>query len=449
MKSWAHSTARRLLAAAASIGTIALIAAPLGAQTHRSAIGVTGGWSTSGDLTPGLWHETTLEDGWIGGAQLEVWPGSRRLGLRLNGTVASREMVGSPRRFLVASADLGLALRLLAADRDRSVAPFIGLGAGPVGYFARDDGLPLGDGAYGDDPVIRFAVTPSAGVDLFTRSTVGIRLEIADQIVLPSIGESPPSEGLPRVHNPTARAAVQLRLGRATPRPVVATAPRPATDVRVEIAPAAEPAPVEPPAPEPTPVEPPAPVAAAAPAAAPERAPAREPLGRPVDLPGDPAPRPVPARVAADPVAPLPPATPRPTPAPAREPLGRPVDTPARPAPAAAPAMPARVAPAPPATSVLYTVQVGAFAQRAMAQNWVSRLDGVEIPILVTEADVRGSRLIRVRVGAVESMAEARLLAERLRRDYGYDTWITTVSVGESVPADAIVATLRFLFEGR
>jgi cell division septation protein DedD len=358
MVCFTRSNARGLLASAALVAVAgalagAMGAAPVGAQTYSSVLGVTGGWSTAGDLTPGL-TETTLEDGWTAGAQLETWAG--RYGVRLNATYAERNVVGSTRSFQVATADLGLMFRLVPPNRERAIAPFAGIGVGPVLYMADEGGAPLGDGDYGADPVIRWMVAPSVGADLLTHSPVGVRFEIADQIVFPSIGESPETSGLPRVHNPGVRVALQVRFGRPA-TPLVA-------------------------------VVPPAPTGPA------QRA--------------DAAPAPAPAPTAA-PAAPAP--------APTLGGQGR-----------------------------LYTAQVGAFADEATARAWAGRLEARGLPVWLSEATLGGQRLIRLRVGAVDSPEDAELLATRLQRDFGYEAWIDGVASGETLPADAIVATLRYLF---
>jgi cell division septation protein DedD len=371
MYCFTRSNARGLLASAALVAVAGALAgvlgavmgaAPVGAQTYSSVLGVTGGWSTAGDLTPGL-TETTLEDGWTAGAQLETWAG--RYGVRLNATYAERNVVGSTRSFQVATADLGLMFRLAPSDRDRVVAPFAGIGVGPVFYRADEGGAPLGDGDYGADPVIRWMLAPSVGADLLTESPVGVRFEIADQIVFPSIGESPEASGLPRVHNPGVRVALQVRFGRPAAPLVAVVPPAPASPART-----AEAAP----APAPTPV----------PAAAP---------------------------------APAPAAAPAPAPAPTLGGQGR-----------------------------LYTAQVGAFADAATARAWAGRLEARGLPVWLSEATLGGQRLIRLRVGAVDSPEDAQLLATRLQRDFGYEAWIDGVVAGETLPADAIVATLRYLF---
>jgi cell division septation protein DedD len=377
--------------------------AAVGAQTYGSVVGVTGGWSTAGDLTPGLGAETTFEDGWTAGAQFETWAG--RIGMRLNGAYAQRSLVGTARSFQIATADLGLVLRLLAPDRDRAMAPFFGLGAGPVVYISDEDGAPVGDGDYGADPVIRWMLSPSVGVDFLTRSALGVRVEIADQIVFPSIGESPESTGLPRVHNPGARVALQLRLGRP-PSPL-------------------------------------APVAVAAPASAPQApAAAPEPQRAPEPQP-EPAPAPAPQPQPQPQPAPEPEPEPQPQPEPQPEPAAPPAPAP-DPEPAAAPA------PAPLPTlggqGLMYTVQVGAFSDGNTARAWARRLEARGLPTRLDEVTAGGQRLIRLRVGAVDSREDAQLLASRLRRDFGYDTWIDGVTAGEAIAPDAIVLTLRYLF---
>jgi hypothetical protein len=341
---------RLAFALALSLAPVALATATADAQAHRAAFGLAGGWSMAGDLTPGLPQEGFLESGWTAGAQLELWPGPRRVGLRLNASVAERKLENTQRAFRIAAADLGLVVRLLSARDDRGVAPFVALGAGPVVYMAEDASRPLGDGAYGEDPVVRLMVAPSVGADFFNESSVALRLEVAHQIVFPAVGESPAATGVPVVHNPGARVALLFRVGRAAPR-VVVRSPGPA----------------------------PGPAPATAPA--------------PVEL------------------------------------------------------APAGLAP-PGSASALYTVRVGTFADPASARAWVSRLEGEGVPVWLTEATVGGRPMIRVTVGAVDSHADATLLAEKLRLDFGYDTRIDAIPADRPLPARAILETLRFL-DGR
>jgi hypothetical protein len=315
-------------ALALPVALVVLAAAPASAQTHRSALGLSAGWSTAGDLTPGLDAEGTMEAGWTAGAQLELWAPGRRLGVRLNASVAERRVEGTQRTFRIPAADLGLVARLLPARHDRPFAPFVALGAGPVFYMASDPTQPLGDGFYGQDPVLRWMVAPSVGVDLHTRSRVGLRLEAADQIVFPAIGESPDAFGVPRVHHPGARVALQLRMGRARPAATVL-----------------------------------------------------------------------------------------------------------------------RMAP-PPTAASLYSVQIGVVADVAAADDLARRLEGVELPLWFTETTASGRRLTIVRVGVVDSAEDARMLARRLREDFGFSTTVVTLPPDHEAPAEAVVQTLRFLFPG-
>jgi cell division septation protein DedD len=335
----ARCTIRRVLALTA---LLALVTSPVAAQTYRTGVALTGGWSTAGDLTPGLGSETVFEDGWTAGAQLEVWAG--RFGTRLNADYATRSLKASTRSFRMASADLALAFRLLSPRRDHPVAPFLGLGVGPILYSALDDGTPIGDGDYGDDPVIRLMLAPFAGVDLLTEAPAGVRVEIVDQIVLPSIGTSPESRGLPRTHHPGVRMALQIRLGGDRPGPVV-------------------------------------------------RPPARPPVSTEVS-----------------------------TPQPAQ------VHTPAA------------------QESAIYTAQVGGFWTRSAAREWERRLTARQLPVWLVDASTDGRPLVRLHVGVVDSTEDADLLAERLGDELGFTTQVVVVGPEEPVPADAIVATLRYLF---
>jgi cell division septation protein DedD len=320
---------------------VAIAAGPAAAQTFTSAIGVTGGWSTAGDLTPGMGFETVLEDGWTAGLQAELWDAESALGLRLSTSLAARNLTDGTGAFLVGAADLAVLYRLLHAGHDRIAAPFIAIGAGPIVFAARDDAEPIGRGGYGGDPVLRWMLAPAVGLDLFTRARAGLRLEVTDQIVFPSLGESPEALGLPRTHNPGVRATLQLRFGGAP-------------------------------------------------------------------------------RVIARP----------PAPAPAR--------------PATAGARPDDAAPGAPAETV-YTLRLGPYARSAVADDAVRRLEGAGLPVWVTETEVRARAVVTLRVGALDAMEDARELAARLRRDFGYAATVEPMPAGQRVDPEAIVSTLRFL----
>lgn len=64
-----------------------------------------------------------------------------------------------------------------------------------------------------------------------------------------------------------------------------------------------------------------------------------------------------------------------------------------------------------------FTVQIGAFAQRENAVRYTRELEERYQPVYLHPEDTEKGRLYRVRVGRVGSEAEARELAERLRRE--------------------------------
>ncbi|HUG38847.1 MAG TPA: SPOR domain-containing protein [Longimicrobiales bacterium] len=415
-----HDTKRGLmLRSVLGLALGVLLAAPAGAQDHRTAITVGGGWSQPGDITPGMATSTTLEAGWLAGLQFESWTGSGRIGLRLGGSYLPSDLEEDPNsRYRVYSGDLSLLVRLLPAGRGRWVAPYIALGGGGSVYRARDGSAPIG-GVFGDEPVIRAVALAGGGLDLLPSRHIGVRLEAVDRIVLPSIGEGPDLEGMPMVHGPQLLAALQLRGRRiSTPAPVVlAAAPRP-----TQAAPQA-----------------PARVVASAPSDADARA-LRERLDewdrrigvltQRVDslerAVGDVRlaaadDRAALARLAAQPAG-------RPVGQPVRQPAGQPVATPAA-------SFGAR----------LFTVQVGAFVEEPTANRWAQQLARRGLPVWVTPATVKGQRYTRVRIGALPSLAEAEGLARVLRQDYGWPVWVDRVGDPARLPDDAVSATRWFL----
>jgi hypothetical protein len=191
---------------------LAAVAVPLAAQSHRAAITAMGGGSVHGDLTPGLSTPTTFQSGWIAGLQLETWLGSGRFGVRLNGLYTKRPLEDAAGEHTVMAGDLDLMLRLLPAYTDRLVAPYLAVGGGATRYSPAEGDAPIGLGTYGENPV-RLHVLGALGTDIALSRHAGLRLEVGDKIVLPSIGESPPSTGLPTTHNWMMMAGLQLRLG--------------------------------------------------------------------------------------------------------------------------------------------------------------------------------------------------------------------------------------------
>lgn len=198
-----------------------LIAAdPAMAQTHTWGLAATGGWSRPSDLTPGFASETVLEPGWTAGLQLERWF-IGRLGLRANGSVASRDD-GNGEQHAVVGADLSVLTRLLPPRHSRAVSPYVSLGLGAVAFRSSTDGEPIGGGLYGPDPIVRGVAVAGFGADLLASSRFGLRLEVSDQMVLLSTGESPASTGLPTSHTLQVTTGIQLRLGGSRRTPSVA-----------------------------------------------------------------------------------------------------------------------------------------------------------------------------------------------------------------------------------
>lgn len=412
-----HMRSRVLPSLGAAI-LFVVVAAPVSAQEHRGALGLTGGWSTSSDLTPGMGFTTEFEPGWIAGLQLESWPGSGRIGLRLDGSYAERSLTTDPTSdFNIYTADLALLIRLLPAGDQRFVAPYLAIGGGGVHYNSGEDATPIGDGAYGDDPVTRAAAMAGVGLDLGYSPRAGLRVEFADRVVLPGIGEGPESTGVPMSHHFQLQGALQIRMGRLGGPVLVARAPRPAPvqqapTVRPEPAVRAEPA-----------VEP-----AAQAEVAELQTRVGEWQGRLMSLTErvDSLERELErtrSTVLARASAPVQAAGP----APARQPEPRA----ARPAAAAGDA--------------LYTVQIGAFVEDATASLWAERLRRRDVPVWVAHVTIKGQTYSRVRVGALTRLTEARALAETLKSDYGWPVWVAPVTADDRVPRDAVAATLAFL----
>ncbi len=104
----------------------------------------------------------------------------------------------------------------------------------------------------------------------------------------------------------------------------------------------------------------------------------------------------------------------------------KPVIAPAKPAPAAA--APAKIAAVAPAGR--FSVQVGAFADRASADNLVSRLKGRGYSSYVKADSEAGARRYRVRVGPVNARERAEDLAAKLAKGEKLPTWVLDESKG-------------------
>lgn len=218
------------------------LAGPVAGQDTRFVAGLGGGWAWYGDLTPGLAYETEFEPGWLAAGQLELALLRGRIGLRLDGTYTrARLRDGGGLEYGAATGDLAVLVRPFRLGDRPFLRPHLVLGAGLSRYAAVDHDQPLGQGAFGDDPVTRFGVIAGLGVDLWPARAVGLRLEAADRAVFPSVGQSPPTADdapIPLTHNPRVIALLQFRTG-ARPR-TVATRPAPAAPTPAEPAQPAE-----------------------------------------------------------------------------------------------------------------------------------------------------------------------------------------------------------------
>ncbi len=389
---------RPSLCALATATLIAALAVPAAAQSHRGAITLTGGGSVHGDLGPFPTVPAQFQPGWITGLQLERWLGSGRVGLRLGGLWTQRNLDESgASMYNVFSAETDVLIRLRQARTGNAFVPYVGLGAGATHYAGVGSAGTLVDGLYGD-PVYRAHVTAALGTDLLASHRTGLRLEVGDQIVLPSIGRSPEAEGLPMVHNLVVTLGFQLRMGRLAGSGMADAEPAPSAERAAGSASPRSEGPDE---------------AAAtrdelrARLAAKDREIAR-------------------LRARIDSLEPAAGA-----PAPAAEPAAEQAAEPMRPAGDA---------------EARYTVQLGSFVEVATADRWVERLEARGLPVWRADTEVQGQRVSRVRVGALPTEAEAHTLADALDRDYGWPVWVDRIGDGEPIPAGAVQRTRDVLY---
>jgi cell division septation protein DedD len=90
------------------------------------------------------------------------------------------------------------------------------------------------------------------------------------------------------------------------------------------------------------------------------------------------------------------------------------------------------------------TVQVASFPSASMARWWAQKLQGEGIPAYVSVAQLDSMEVFRLRIGAAVSGAEARAIADRIRAQYHWPTWITTVSDRAALPANALLASRTY-----
>jgi rare lipoprotein A len=77
-----------------------------------------------------------------------------------------------------------------------------------------------------------------------------------------------------------------------------------------------------------------------------------------------------------------------------------------------------------PIDSGSFTVQIGAFSDRANAERLKSRLAAEYKPIFIQDFDTPGGHFFRVRVGSAPSVSAAQNLAAKLRAENGFSTFV-------------------------
>lgn len=393
----------------AGAGLVILLAAlaagstsDLAGQTHAGAIGLTLGGSVHGDLTPGLSRTTEFESGWIAGLQYERWIGTGRVGVRLSTLFTQRLLDSSPGGdYNVFMGDVGAMVRILPVREDRRVSPFAALGLGATHYGSVAGSGPLAGGVYGENAT-RLHLLVSIGADVATSGAFGLRAELGDEIIFPSIGYSPSFNGFPNVHNLLATVAIQYRIGRLSGPGDAATRP-------VSRPPAM-------PSPEPGPEPEQAGEEAARPSPVVER------LRAEVDS--------LESRVAE---------------------LQRQVDSLQNriaELEGQAQAEAADTAPAPPEASAqraVYTVQISAFLDPERADRLTAEMQADGVPTWRWDAVTRNRTFSRVRVGALPTREAAERLARFLAREKGLSFWVDRIEPAEDVPPGAVDETLAYL----
>jgi hypothetical protein len=184
-----------------------LAAAPARAQDHDGSIGYGGGGIWFGDFDDR--GTLALDPGWLVDAHAERWYLSR-LGVRVHGAFTQRPLQTpqDTREIRTWLLDAGVVLRLLPARPGRAVAPFLSLGGGVVSYeLGRGTRLAIEeDLVYPGDTNRQLAGVAGLGIDFLPRwslldTRLGVRLEVADHVVLKSPFESAAGESFGPIHN--------------------------------------------------------------------------------------------------------------------------------------------------------------------------------------------------------------------------------------------------------
>lgn len=90
------------------------------------------------------------------------------------------------------------------------------------------------------------------------------------------------------------------------------------------------------------------------------------------------------------------------------------------------------------------TVQVAALPSGTAAW-WANELQRQGIPAYTTSATVNGEAVTRLRIGAAVTADEARAVADKIHARYQWPTWIVTVDDRTQLPANALLATRRYI----
>jgi hypothetical protein len=212
---------RVLTPACLSLAAALAVAAPAAGQDHNVAAGYGIGFIQPGALNPGAGAaDASVDAGIVGTAFGEAWYMlDGRLGARLNLAFTRRPLqLGEESRDISAlAADVNIMARLVPPAEGGTFAPFVSGGAGVfssgLGWGAPVQYEELG-AAYPGEGNVRFAVVGGAGVDIaplafrIGDSRVGVRLEVADHIVLRSPFRGLEGERLGPIHN--VRVGVSL-----------------------------------------------------------------------------------------------------------------------------------------------------------------------------------------------------------------------------------------------
>ncbi|HSJ24312.1 MAG TPA: hypothetical protein VK929_06585 [Longimicrobiales bacterium] len=203
------------------VAALLLMAAPAAGQDHNNAAGYGAGFLLPGAFNPGAsGSELAMDAGWVATAFGEAWHvAGGRLGARLNGMFSQRPLqVGEENRDInTFAADASIIARLLSPTPGNAFAPFVSAGGGIVRYGlgrGMELDFPEAGVTYPGDDEIQWALVGGAGFDILPAgfrvggNPLGIRVEVADHVVLRSPFRGTDGERLGPIHN--IRAGISL-----------------------------------------------------------------------------------------------------------------------------------------------------------------------------------------------------------------------------------------------